>query len=63
LWTVVGKSETGSDRVILILTSRPANTNFYDCSSRRRIRLQADVIINRILKTLLAPAVAFRRLI
>jgi hypothetical protein len=33
---------------------RPADTDFYACSSRRRI-LQADVIINRIVKTLLAP--------
>ena len=42
--------------------SRPADTNFYACSSRRRIRLQADVIINRIVKTLLAAEVSLRRL-
>jgi hypothetical protein len=42
--------------------SRPADTNFYACSSRRRIRLQADVIINRIVKTLFAPEVSLRRL-
>jgi hypothetical protein len=42
--------------------SRQADTNFYARSSRRRIRLQADVIINRIVKTLLAPEVSLRRL-
>jgi hypothetical protein len=42
--------------------SRPADINFYACSSRRRIRLQADVIIDRIVKTLLAPEVSLRRL-
>jgi hypothetical protein len=41
---------------------RPADTNLYAYSSRRRIRLQADVIINRIVKTLLAPEVSLRRL-
>ena len=46
----------------LVTTSRPADTNFYACSSRRRIRLQADVIVNRIVKTLLAPEVSLRRL-
>ena len=45
-----------------VMRSRPADTNFYACSSRRRIRLQADVIINRIVKTLLAPEVSLRRL-
>jgi hypothetical protein len=42
--------------------SRPADNNFYACSSRRRIRLQADVFINRIVKTLLAPEASLRRL-
>jgi|ERR1700721_3741538 len=46
----------------LVPRSRPADTNFYACSSRRRIRLHADVIINRIVKTLLAPEVSLRRL-
>jgi hypothetical protein len=46
----------------LLPASRPADTNLYAYSSRRRIRLQADVIINRIVKTLLAPEVSFRRL-
>ena len=46
----------------LILRSRLADTNFYACSSRGRIRLQADVIVNRIAKTLLAPKVSLRRL-
>jgi hypothetical protein len=41
----------------LVTTSRPADTNFYAGSSRRRIRPQADVITNRIVKTLLAPEV------
>jgi len=50
------------DRAGLVLLSRPADTNFYACSSRRRIRLQADVIINRIVKTLFAPEVSLRRL-
>jgi hypothetical protein len=35
---------------------------FLGLFSRRRIRLQADVIINRIVKTLLAPEVSLRRL-
>jgi hypothetical protein len=35
--------------------SPPADINSYACSSRRRIRLQADVIIDRIAKTLLHP--------
>jgi hypothetical protein len=51
--SVLGKS---------VLISRPADTNFYACSSRRRIRLQADAIINRFVKTLLAPEVSLRRL-
>ena len=45
-----------------IAQSRPADINFYACSSRRRIRLQADVIIDRIVKALLAPEVSLRRL-
>ncbi len=43
-------------------TSRLADTNFYACSSRGRIRLQPDVIVNRIAKTLLAAQVLLRRL-
>lgn len=46
----------------LVPRSRPADINFYACSSRRRIRLQANVIIDRIVKTLLAPEVSLRRL-
>ncbi len=46
----------------LVMIRRPGDTNFYACSSRRRIRLQADVIINRIVKTLLAPEVSLCRL-
>ena len=37
-------------------------TNFYACSSRGRVRLQADVIVNRIAKTLPAAQVSLRRL-
>ncbi len=44
------------------MLSRLADTNFYACSSRGRIRLQADVIVNRIAKTLLAAQVSLRRL-
>jgi hypothetical protein len=55
--------ETGFWEVRQIGTDKSAaDTNFYACSSRRRIRLQADVIINRIVKTLLAPEVSLRRL-
>ena len=43
-----------------VMISRPADTNFYACSARGRIRLQADVIVNRIAKTLLAPQVLLR---
>jgi hypothetical protein len=39
--------------------SRLADTNFYACCSRGRIRLQADVIVSRIAKTLLAAKVPF----
>ena len=39
-----------------------ADTNFSACSSRGCIRLQADVIVNRIAKTLLAAQVSLRRL-
>jgi len=46
----------------LVMTSRLADTNFYASSSRGRIRLQADVIVNRIAKTLLAAQVSLRRL-
>ena len=46
----------------LVPGSRPADINFYASSSRRRIRLQADVIIDRIVKPLLAPEVSLRRL-
>jgi hypothetical protein len=42
--------------------SRLADTNFYACFSRGRIRLHADVIVNRIAKTLLAAQVSLRRL-
>ena len=52
----------GSLTILLVMGSRPADTNFYACSSRRRIRLQADVIVNRIVKTLLAPEVSLRRM-
>jgi hypothetical protein len=45
-----------------VMSSRLAGTNFYACSSRGRIRLQADVIVNRIAKTLLAAQVSLRRL-
>ena len=45
-----------------VTISRPADINFYASSSRRRIRLQADVIIDRIVRTLLAPEVSLRRL-
>jgi hypothetical protein len=41
------------------LRSRLACTNFYACFSRGRIRLHADVIVNRIAKTLLAAQVSF----
>jgi hypothetical protein len=55
--------ETGFEELAVLITgSRPVDTNFYACSSRRRIRLQADVIVNRIVKTLLAPEVSLRRL-
>ena len=37
-------------------------TNFYACFSQGRIRLHADVIVNRIAKTLLAAQVSLRRL-
>ena len=46
----------------LVTGSRLADTNFYACFSRGRIRLQADVIVNRIAKTLLAAQVSLRRL-
>jgi len=64
---VVGKQEVIQERASrklgrLVTISRPANTNFYACYSRRGIQLQADVIINCILKTLLAPEVSLRRL-
>ena len=38
----------------LVMGSRLADTNFYACFSRGRIRLHAGVIVNRIAKTLLA---------
>ena len=64
---VVGYSEVIQKRASrklarLVTGSRPADTNFYARFSRRRIRLHADVIINRIVKTLLAPEVSLRRL-
>jgi hypothetical protein len=43
------------------MTSRPADTSFHACSSRRRIRLQADVIIDRMVKTLLATSPELKR--
>jgi hypothetical protein len=42
--------------------SRLAGTNFYACSSRGRIWLQTDVIVNRIAKTLLAAQISLGRL-
>src|SRR5580700_12273437 len=47
-WWIAGKWEVVQKRASrklarLITGSRPADTNFYACSSRRRIRLQADV--------------------
>ena len=39
---------------------RPADTHFYAYSSRGRFRLQADVIANRIAKTLLVLQVSLR---
>jgi hypothetical protein len=45
-----------------VMRSRLADANFYACSSRGRIRLQTDVIVNRIVKTLLAAQVSLRRL-
>jgi hypothetical protein len=44
-----------------VTRSRLAETDFYACSSRGRIRLQADVIVDRIAKTLLAAQVSLRR--
>jgi hypothetical protein len=42
--------------------SQLGGTNFYACSSRGRIRLQAEMIVNRIAKTLLAAQVSLGRL-
>jgi hypothetical protein len=55
--------ETGFEEVaVLVMGSRLADTNFYASSSRGRIRLQPDVIVDRIAKTLLAAQVSLRRL-
>ncbi len=44
------------------MISRPAIRIPPQRGLRGRIRLQADVIVNRIAKTLLAPEVSLRRL-